>query len=103
MRILPVFLFSLIASSVSAQNTNAYQFIEPTISLTYDSTHLKFQDRYTNTVYGREQYGFLYTFPSRTKTYIQVGTDLPVRNADPKYQDSVSKALIKQMNRFAGD
>lgn len=103
MRIILVFICALIAGRVAAQNSNGYLFIEPNISLKYDSALLKQKDRYTNPVYGTETYGFLYNAPDRTRSSVQISTGLPPKNADQRYQDSVANALIKQMNRYAGD
>jgi hypothetical protein len=98
-----VTVFAIISGRITAQTPNAYQFVEPNVSLKYDSTLLKAKDRFTNSVYGTESYGFSYAFPNRSKTYVQISTGLPPKNADQKYQDSVANAIIKQINRYAGD
>lgn len=103
MRFILVYFFALITVRLAAQNSNAYLFIEPNISLKYDSALIKQKDRYTNPVYGTETYGFSCNFPSRIKSSLQISTGLPPRNADQRYQDSVANALIKQMNRYMGD
>jgi len=103
MRIILTIIGILTAGSLAAQNSNGYLFIEPNISLKYDSALLKQKDRYTNPVYGTESYGFAYNAPSRTRSSVQISTGLPPKNADQRYQDSVANALIKQMNRYAGD
>jgi hypothetical protein len=103
MRIILVLMSALIAGRLTAQNSNGYLFIEPNISLKYDSALLKQKDRYTNPVYGTETYGFSYNFPARIRSSVQISTGLPPKNADQRYQDSVANALIKQMNRYAGD
>lgn len=103
MRIFVVTLFVISFGRIAAQSPNAYQFIEPNVSLKYDSTRLKFKDRFSNSIYGTESYGFTYSFPNRSKTYVQISTGLPPKNAGEKYQDSVSNAIIKQINRYAGD
>jgi hypothetical protein len=103
MRILLVLVLTLWVGIITAQNTNAYQFIEPNVSLKYDSSFLKPSSRYSNPVYGTETYGFSCSIPNRIKATAQISTGLPAKNADQRYQDSVSNALIKQINRYAGD
>lgn len=103
MRMLFVTVLALISNRITAQTPNAYQFIEPNVSLKYDSSLVKPKDRFTNSVYGTESYGFSCSLPNRSKTYIQISTGLPPKNADQKYQDSVANAIIKQINRYAGD
>lgn len=103
MRIWLVSFCTLIVSSLAAQNSNAYLFVEPNVSLKYDSSVLKFSTRIPHPVYGTEGYAFTYDFPGRKSTAVQVNTALPVKNVDKRYEDSVSNAIIKQINRYAGD
>jgi hypothetical protein len=103
MRIWLVSFCTLIVSSLAAQHSKAYLFVEPNVSLQYDSSLLHFSTHIPHPIHGTEGYAFTYDFPGRKSTNVQVNTALPVANADKKYRDSVSNAIIKQINRYAGD
>jgi len=74
MRIILTIISILTAGSLAAQNSNGYLFIEPNISLKYDSALLKQKDRYTNPVYGTESYGFAYNAADRSRSSVQIST-----------------------------
>ena len=55
--VLIIFFFFLVkTNSLFAQQTNAYKFIEPNISFSYDSNMYKIGQRYSNSVYETESY-----------------------------------------------
>lgn len=103
MRIWLVSLCILAANVVMAQQNNAYLFVEPNVSLKYDSSILHFNTRIPHPIHGTEGYAFTYDFPERLSTAVQVNTALPVKTADKRFRDSVNAAIIKQINRYAGD
>lgn len=51
-------VLSFYSANLSAQKHNAYKFIEPNISVSYDSNYFKIEKRYSNTYYETEAYDF---------------------------------------------
>jgi hypothetical protein len=99
MRILPTLLITLITGNLYAQ----YRFIEPNIGFSYNSSELTIKDSSANAVTGTEAYGFTIAVPGRERSYAQVSTDNALVKPGRSSEDSLYKALVNQVNRYAGD
>src|SRR5262245_44675839 len=99
MRLASTILLLCVLGNCYAQNRNDYRFIEPNLSLSYDNSLLQVTDSFSNAVLGTEGYGFKINMPDRTRTYVQVNAAPALRASE----DSLYKALVAQINRYAGD
>jgi hypothetical protein len=99
MRILPALFITLISGNLHAQ----YRFIEPNISFRYNNHELSVKDSSANAVTGTEAYGFSMAVPGRENTYVQVSTHNAVVKPGQASEDSLYRALINQVTRYAGD
>lgn len=98
--------FSLITSLILliettfGQTTNAYIFIEPNVSLSYDSNTIKIQDIFYNNLYHTESY-WLTIIPSNANVFIdsKQSPKIPTQ----KYQDSLIDLSINMVNNIAND
>lgn len=99
MRLLLTLLITLITGNIYAQ----YRFIEPNISFSYDNSLLNVKDSSANAVHGTESYGFTLHQPNRMRSYMQVSADIAVIPPVQASSDSLYKALVNQINRYAGD
>lgn len=100
MRKLFIVLLTLYFGTVDAQTTNSYLFIEPTVSLSYDSTVIKIKDRFSNTYYHTESYS-LTCFP--TNAYVLIDARPSFEIPTQKYQDSLIDISIKMSNSIDND
>jgi hypothetical protein len=99
MRPILTLLITLITGNLYAQ----YRFIEPNISFRYDNNLLTVKDSSANAIAGTEAYGFTVAIPGRIRTYAQISTDNAIVKPGQAAEDSLYKALIKQVTRYAGD
>ena len=74
---------------ISGQAPNTYKFIEPNISLSFDSNYFKITNRYSNETYGKESYDFLYGSDSLRKMQIHISANHPVKYPPKKVIDSL--------------
>ena len=66
----------LFITSLFGQIKNSYKFIEPNISISYDSNFYSVGTKYSNTVYETENYDFVYkTKPDKVKIFVKA--DIP--------------------------
>jgi hypothetical protein len=97
-------IFFLSPANLFAQKTNAYRFIEPNISIAYDSNVYKITNRYSNTVYETEAYDIELKAGSLSKTYIHIKAEHSTMGHMPrKTQDSMALLGIKDVLDMAGD
>jgi len=86
-----------------AQKTNAYQFIEPNISINYDSNHFKVGERYSNTFYETEAYDFNFIKNHSNNTRIHIEASYPTSNVPSiAYQDSFIQSKIGEIIKMDG-
>ena len=96
-----VLLLTLFTLSSNLFGQNNYQFIEPNISFSYDSTKMKITDRYSNTFYETEAYDFCTTFDTINKVRINVKANHPVVNTFPAIeQERIMNDRIKEFQKF---
>jgi hypothetical protein len=93
----------LVPAYLFAQNTNAYQFIEPNISVAYDSNTYKITRRYSNTTYETESYDFEFKTDTLNKTIINIKAEHPVEFAPRKTQDSLIFLGVKEVMNIVSD
>jgi hypothetical protein len=88
------------ASHLHAQKGSGYLFIEPNISLSFDSTKFKIGKRYSNTTYETESYDFTTAFDTANRVLIQVSAKHPLGGSmsTKKLEDAMNdriKAFLK--------
>lgn len=88
-------------SSVFAQNS--YKFIEPNISIAYDSNQFKISKRYSNTTYETESYDFLYTGDPGKKATIHIRAAYPAGLPSKQTQDSLILASLEEIRDIDND
>jgi hypothetical protein len=86
-----------VTSALLAQANRAYIFIEPNISLAYDSTSFQKGKRYVNTVYETEAYDFTYTGNKSLQGSFQIVADHPSGVIGEKLLDSL---MLGSMQEF---
>jgi hypothetical protein len=91
---------SLYLGTAIAQVTNSYLFIEPSVSLNYDSTIIKIKDRFSNTYYNTESYSVTY-LPSNA--YVLIDASPSVESPTQEYQDSLIDISINMCNKLDND
>lgn len=93
-----VFIFS--SASVSAQN--AYKFIEPNISISYDSNQFKIAQRFSNTTYETESYDFSYQLDPERNASIHLEAGLPVDVLPKQMLDSFLLTILDDIKNRQG-
>src|SRR6187402_1131839 len=73
----------------SDERINSYKFIEPNISVSYDSNVLKITQRYSNTFYKTESYDFSYQGDTAKKALIHISASNPTEYPPKKQRDSL--------------
>lgn len=89
-------LFSILARNVWGQTPNTYKFIEPNISISYDSNLFKISERYSNSFYETEAYDFTYQADTLNRVRIhleanQVGEHQPMSVVDSKMLSGIKE------------
>lgn len=92
-----------ISTSLFGQTTNTYKFIEPNISVSYDSNFFKIGQRYSNETYGTESYDFSYTGDSSRKIRIHIKADQPIEYPPKKVRDSLILIGIEEIKNTQND
>ena len=84
------------------QTANAYKFIEPNISVSFDSNYFKIGNRYLNTTSETEAYDF-YQGDTSKKARIHIQAGLPIEHPSKKERDSLTLAGIEEIKSTAND
>lgn len=92
--------FHLCITNVRAQN--AYKFVEPNISLSFDSTVFKISHRYSNTTSETEAYDFSYN-DIHAQGNIHVAAFQPVKYPEKKLLDSLLLSDLNEMKQRIND
>jgi hypothetical protein len=91
-------LLTLIISAFTfGQKVNAYKFIEPNISVSYDSSLFKISNRYSNSFYETESYDFACQLDKANNIIIHVEADHPGPVLFQRTIDSVMLIDLKRM------
>lgn len=100
MRISLFTIFTIFFATAFGQTTNSYIFIEPNVSLSYDSSEIKIKDKLSNTVY-RTESCWLTHIPSNANVFIDSRHSfvIPIQ----KHQDSLIDLSINMVNKLAND
>lgn len=84
------------------QTTNAYKFIEPNISVSFDSNYFKIGNRFLNTTYETEAYDF-YQGDLSKKARIHIQAGQPIELPSKRERDSLILAGIEEIKNTAND
>ena len=87
----------------SDKHINSYKFIEPNISVSYDSNLLKITQRYSNTFYKTESYDFSYQGDTAKKALIHISASNPTEYPPQKHRDSLILAGIEEIKSTLKD
>jgi hypothetical protein len=79
----------LLSVSLFGQKPNSYKFIEPNISIGYDSNRFKITNRYSNTTYETEAYDFEFKLDTVNKVNINIQANHPIDFLPRKKLDSL--------------
>jgi hypothetical protein len=79
----------LLTANLFGQKPNSYKFIEPNISISYDSNRYQITNRYSNTTYETESYDFEFKLDTINKVNINIKADHPVNFPPRKTLDSL--------------
>jgi len=82
---------------------NSYKFIEPNISVSYDSNFFKITQRYSNTFYNTESYEFSYERDPAKNATIHINADHPIEYPPKKERDSLMLAGIQEIKSTVND
>ena len=82
------------------QKTNSYKFIEPNISIAYDSNRFQITNRYSNTTYETESYDLIDTV---NKVRIQINANHPVDFPPRKTLDSLMLLGLSEIKAMEND
>lgn len=92
---------SFCSTKLSGQNT--YKFIEPNISISYDSNYFKIRQRYSNTFYETEAYDFSYQGDSTKKVTIHIKAAQPIEFPPKQLRDSLILAGLDEIKNAQND
>jgi hypothetical protein len=93
----------LFATNSCEQAANTTKFIEPNISISFDSNYFKISDRYSNTTYGTESYDLTYQGNPSKIVRIHIKADHPVESFPKKERDSLILAGMEEMINTVND
>lgn len=96
-------LFSFLFLNVSGQKLNSYKFIEPNISVSYDSNYFKISQFYSNSFYETEGYDFKYQKDLRNKITIHIKADNPERSTSSNLVDSQMYSGLNSLKNLNSD
>jgi len=99
-------LFSLtffIASENIFAQRNSYKFIEPNISISYDSNRFHITNRYSNTSYETESYDFEFKSDTINKVNINISANYPIDFPSRKTRDSLMLLSLSEIKNMEND
>jgi hypothetical protein len=103
MRLMPsISLFLFVSLFFNAIGQNNYLFIEPNISLSYDTTLFTIKEYYTNTLYKTEAYSFT-SNQSSSSLLIYISGDHPEIESLQKNIDSTMTLRIRELQNVTLD
>jgi hypothetical protein len=83
------FLTLFLVSANTFAQKNSYKFIEPNISISYDSNRFQITNRYSNTSYETESYDFEFKPDTVNKVNINISANSPIDFPPRKTRDSL--------------
>jgi hypothetical protein len=92
---------SFCSTTLFGQST--YKFIEPNISLSYDSNYFKIGQRYSNTFYETEAYDFSYQGDSTQKVTIHIKAAHPIDFPSKQLRDSLILTGLDKIKNAQND
>ncbi len=101
--IMSFFTLFVSLTNLFGQKQNSYKFIEPNISISYDSNCFKITKRYSNTLYGTEAYDYSYQCDTTKKVVIHVKADHPTQYPPKKFSDSLILAELYEVKKTEND
>jgi hypothetical protein len=96
-------IFFIISTNLFGQELNSYKFIEPNISISYDSNIYKIANRYSNTTYETESYDFEFKLDTVNKSSIYIKADHPIVFPPKKTQDSLMLLGLEEIKAMEND
>lgn len=97
------FTFLAISTNLFGQKQNSYKFVEPNISISYDSNYFKNVKRYSNTFYETEAYDFSYYGDTSKKVTIHIKADHPIEYPPKRSRDSLILAGLDEIRHVRND
>ena len=88
----------LLSANLFGQKQNSYKFIEPNISLSYDSNRYQITNRYSNTAYETESYDFEFRLDTVNKVNINIKANHPIDFPPRKTLDSLMLLGLVDIN-----
>lgn len=96
-------LCSIFSSNVLGQKLNTYKFIEPNVSVSYDSNFFKVAQRYSNTFYETEAYDFKYQIDTGNRVTIHLKADHAGERPSMSVLDNQMLSGIKELKTVDTD
>lgn len=99
-------LFSLALFLVSINifgQKNSYKFIEPNISISYDSNRFQITNRYTNTSNETESYDFEFMPDTINKVNVSISANHPIDFPPRKTRDSLMLLSLSEIKNMEND
>lgn len=82
---------------------NSYKFIEPNISISYDSNYFKIGTRYSNTFYETEAYDFSCNGDKKRNVRLHIKADHPIQYPSKPTRDSLFRQQLNEIKDFDVD
>jgi hypothetical protein len=95
-------MFFLVTTNSFGQK-NSYRFIEPNISISYDSNRFEITNRYSNTSYETESYDFEFKADTINKATINITANHPIDVPSRKMRDSLMLLSLSQIKNMEND
>lgn len=95
--------FLLFFCKVWGQKPNSHKFVEPNVSVSYDSNYFKVAQRYSNTFYETEAYDFKYQLDTANKVTIHLKADQVGEHPPMSVVDEQMASGIKQLKAVDTD
>jgi len=102
-KFISVFFLTFSFCSKPLFGQNSYKFIEPNISISYDSNYFRVEKRYSNTFYETESYDFSYHSDSEKKVNIHIKASHPLGAVPKAINDSSILAGIEEIKKAQND
>jgi len=93
----------IVKANLFGQVPNAYKFIEPNSSFSYDSNFFKIGNHYSNESWGQESYDFYYKVNNSEKARFHISGQHPVAYLSKKEGDSIMAAGIEMIKMMSND
>ncbi|MGG9963125.1 hypothetical protein [Ferruginibacter sp. SUN106] len=93
----------LLSANLFAQQPALYKFIEPNISVSYDSNNFQITNRYSNATYETESYDFEYKVDTINRVRISINANHPIPFPPKKTQDSIMLLGLEEIKATEND